>query len=116
MSRSSQFEIFVDKKNNAIKEQFKQEKKKKKRTQPSTNITTKKKAKSPAREQASKPAATPVRGNSFKKQENKDRQLPSPPEISSIKAVDLMPLNKYVAHSGVYAREAVLLIRKEKYL
>jgi 23S rRNA pseudouridine2605 synthase len=124
MSRSSQFEkFFVDKKNNAaVKEQFKQEKKKEKKERAAAidkYYDEKRKQKALAREQASKPAAAaaPVRGtNASKKTGKQGSSTPkAQQEISSAESVDLMPLNKYVAHSGVCARrEAAILVKEGK--
>ena len=123
MSRSSQFEkFFVDKKSNAaIKEQFKQEKKKEKKERAAAidkYYDEKRKQKALAREQAAKPTAAPVRGTHASKKTGKPgttTQKVSQHENSNIETVDLMPLNKYVAHSGVCARrEAAILVKEGK--
>jgi 23S rRNA pseudouridine2605 synthase len=124
MSRSSQFEkFFVDKKNNAaIKEQFKQDKKKEKKERAAAidkYYDDKRKQKALAREQAAKPAATaPARGTHASKKTGKSAtstQKVNQQEISNTEPVDLMPLNKYVAHSGVCARrEAAILVKEGK--
>ncbi len=112
MSRSSQFEkFFVDKKNNAaIKEQFKQEKKKEKKERAAAidkYYDEKRKQKALAREQASKPTAAPVRGTHSSKKAVQESNAAEPTGI--------MPLNKYVAHSGVCARrEAAILVKEGK--
>ena len=123
MSRSSQFEkFFVDKKSNAaVKEQFKQEKKKEKKERAAAidkYYDEKRKQKALAREQAAKPAAAPVRGTHASKKTGKpasSTQKVNQTEISNAESVDLMPLNKYVAHSGVCARrEAAILVKEGK--
>src|SRR5688572_24816565 len=101
--KSSHFDKFTKKKSNAaIKEEFKQEKRKVKKER--EEYFDKKKAE--------------VRSQRFAAGNPKDsfqsaKSLPAPVSILRPESTGQMPLNKYIAHSGVAARrEAAEMVKK----
>ena len=106
MSKNSQFEKFINKKKgSAIKEQFKQEKKLAKKERAAAidqRFEEKRKLRAQQNEQAKQPAA------------KKAAIAPQKPGASPVTpALPEMPLNKYIAHSGVCSRrDAAEVVKK----
>jgi 23S rRNA pseudouridine2605 synthase len=106
MSKNSQFEKFINKKKgSAIKEQFKQEKKLAKKERAAAidqRFEEKRKLRAAQHEQAKVPAA------------KKTATPPGKPGASAATtALPEMPLNKYIAHSGVCSRrDAAEVVKK----
>jgi 23S rRNA pseudouridine2605 synthase len=106
MSKNSQFEKFINKKKgSAIKEQFKQEKKLAKKERAAAidqRFEEKRKLRAAQNEQAKRPAA------------KKAAAAPGKAGVSPVTpALPEMPLNKYIAHSGVCSRrDAAEVVKK----
>ncbi len=107
MSKNSQFEKFINpKKNSVIKEEKKQEKrayKKQKAAAIDKRFEEKRKLKEEARgTKATAPAkGSPAKGTAGKAAAGKSAGTKAVPQEPTLK---LMPLNKYIAHSGVCSR------------
>jgi 23S rRNA pseudouridine2605 synthase len=119
MSKNAQFQKFVNQKSNAArKEAFKQEKKVEKKERAAAiekRFEEKRRLKAAGNTQQAIGHKQSVNGN--KQQAIGNRQLATGNKQSAVDnkqpATDLMPLNKYIAHSGICSRrDAAELIKK----
>ena len=114
--RSDNFQKFVkQKKGSAIKEELKQQKRKDKRDRAKAieeHFEKRRAEKLQKREAAAEPAK-PAKPNKYPK---KDGAAPAPAAVETAKyAGEKMPLNKYIAHSGICSRrDAAELVKEGK--
>jgi 23S rRNA pseudouridine2605 synthase len=114
MSKNQQFQKFITYKSNAAKkEEFKQEKKafKKERAAAIEKRFEEKRKMKQEPKKSQEPEVRSQKSRSESKPQPADSRLTTP--NSPLTTPDLMPLNKYVAHSGICSRrDAADLIRK----